>query len=41
VEDALAEQVDVGAAVHLSLDHLMRLTLPSIAPELCVAEEVH
>jgi hypothetical protein len=36
VEDENAEQVEVGTAGHLPLDHLkILLTLPSTAPELC------
>jgi hypothetical protein len=33
-QDAFAEQVEFGAAVHLSLIILMRLTVPSTVPEL-------
>jgi hypothetical protein len=33
-EDAVVEQVEPGVAVHLALEDLNRLTLPSTAPEL-------
>jgi len=35
MDDAFAQQVEAGAAVHLPLDGFKsRLTLPSVAPEL-------
>jgi hypothetical protein len=34
-QDSFAEEVESGAAIHLAFDHLIRLTLPSTAPELC------
>jgi hypothetical protein len=39
-QHSFAEQVKAGSSVHLPLEHLIRLTLPSTGPEAVLLDEV-